>query len=241
MLSNILPGLRELRAPLAAGYLWLLALWLWLPWDLPAKDDLPDTLRRLYDLAPLVSAVGMSVVVSVAAFILGSIVLDLQGTAGRAIVRRLGSLTSRSVFVGISTEGVAMLHSLKESVNRPMDRVLDLLLDNRQVVKIALLDDSPTIYAEVDRPEAEATFRLALWPPLSVIVAVLTINVSLVWGIAAALPIAVARQWWTLRSASAGRPARRARGSARVGREARQAAGPRRSSHRRAQAAHRVL
>ena len=27
MLTSVLPGLRELRAPLSAGFLWLLALW----------------------------------------------------------------------------------------------------------------------------------------------------------------------------------------------------------------------
>ena len=44
MLMNLLPGLRELRAPLAAGYLWIITAFLWLsewgrlPTSRPAGD-----------------------------------------------------------------------------------------------------------------------------------------------------------------------------------------------------------
>jgi hypothetical protein len=37
LISNLLPGLRDLRTPLAVGYLWLVALWLALHKYLPAS------------------------------------------------------------------------------------------------------------------------------------------------------------------------------------------------------------
>jgi hypothetical protein len=80
MFANLLPGVRELRAPLAAGYLWLLFAWLILPIERPtakaAKQD-TGTLGRLYELEPLVGPIGLAVVVSIAAYLLGSLTLGL--------------------------------------------------------------------------------------------------------------------------------------------------------------------
>ena len=39
MLASVLPGLRELRVPLSAGFLWLLALWFAIEPTLPAVDE----------------------------------------------------------------------------------------------------------------------------------------------------------------------------------------------------------
>jgi len=58
MLSNLLPGLRELRAPFAAGVLWLLAIWVrWEPL-LPTPEDakktpgIANSFYRLHELVP---------------------------------------------------------------------------------------------------------------------------------------------------------------------------------------------
>lgn len=51
MLASLLPGLRELRAPLAAGYVWLLALWLSFS-ALPVQADYSSAIYRpVIDLA----------------------------------------------------------------------------------------------------------------------------------------------------------------------------------------------
>ena len=74
MLSNLLPGIREVRAPLAAGYLWLLAAWLvWGDHLLTAEDirGLPTTLDGL----------GLAVAVSTTAYLLGSMIEGLARTA----------------------------------------------------------------------------------------------------------------------------------------------------------------
>jgi hypothetical protein len=53
MLTSILPGIRDLRAPLTAGYLWLLAAWIafgdHLPRARPASGDKP--VQAAFDLA----------------------------------------------------------------------------------------------------------------------------------------------------------------------------------------------
>jgi hypothetical protein len=84
MVSSVLPGLRELRAPLAAGYLWLVTAWLVLGDKLPtAMEVKPAPLDRLYRLEPVLSDVGLAVVASVVAYVVGSIAIDVQVRAGR--------------------------------------------------------------------------------------------------------------------------------------------------------------
>jgi hypothetical protein len=39
ILASALPGFRDLRAPLTAGYLWLILLWIWLKPDLASRAD----------------------------------------------------------------------------------------------------------------------------------------------------------------------------------------------------------
>jgi hypothetical protein len=52
MLASILPGLRELRTPLATGYVFFLDLWLLLYRYIPrhGTSDFADALSRLVDL-----------------------------------------------------------------------------------------------------------------------------------------------------------------------------------------------
>jgi hypothetical protein len=50
MLLNLLPGLRDLRAPLAAGYLWLAAGWLFFaPKLLDLQNNGEGVLKDIYD------------------------------------------------------------------------------------------------------------------------------------------------------------------------------------------------
>src|SRR4051812_32611317 len=69
MLTNLLPGFRELRAPLAAGYLWLAAAWvLWTP---ICEDS--ELTRSACRLDSLVSGLGFAAVASFAAYLLGAL------------------------------------------------------------------------------------------------------------------------------------------------------------------------
>ena len=52
MLASLLPGLRDLRAPLAAGYVWLAAGWLYFAPQLPASVNEADgVLKDIYRVA----------------------------------------------------------------------------------------------------------------------------------------------------------------------------------------------
>lgn len=67
MFTSLLPGLRDLRAPLSAGYLWLAAGWLWLVPQLPASVNdaegvLKDIYRVIHASEPIVVIAGLSFV-----------------------------------------------------------------------------------------------------------------------------------------------------------------------------------
>jgi hypothetical protein len=77
VLVSLLPGLRDLRTPLAVGYLWLIGLWLWFGDSFPRRAaDVPDaTLRSLFELSTAVGASVVLAAVSFAAYLLGTMLL----------------------------------------------------------------------------------------------------------------------------------------------------------------------
>jgi hypothetical protein len=61
VLSSLLPGLRELRAPLSAGYLWLLVLWIAFDPLIPSEDDAGGIGDSLSALGEAVSAIAIGI------------------------------------------------------------------------------------------------------------------------------------------------------------------------------------
>ena len=70
MLLNLLPGFRELRAPLAAGYLWLFAGWLAFGGNVPAPAGAEEFFNQF-------QALGAAAALTFAAYLLGSFLTDL--------------------------------------------------------------------------------------------------------------------------------------------------------------------
>jgi hypothetical protein len=72
MLLNLLPGLRDLRAPLAAGYLWLTAGWLYFAPRLPnSVNDAQGVLKDVYRIVNASSPVAVATALTFVAYILG--------------------------------------------------------------------------------------------------------------------------------------------------------------------------
>lgn len=71
MLTNLLPGIRDIRTPLATGYLWLLTLWLWIPSHfkhVPPTTGVPGDITRLAHYA---SRAGVGIAISFLAYLIG--------------------------------------------------------------------------------------------------------------------------------------------------------------------------
>jgi hypothetical protein len=76
VLSSLLPGLREVRAPLVGGYLWLGALWLALGPHLPPRNEATGVVEDVLELAGRVPPVVLFLVLSVVAYLVGTLVED---------------------------------------------------------------------------------------------------------------------------------------------------------------------
>jgi hypothetical protein len=287
MLSSLLPGVRELRGPLAAGYLWLVVFWLALGDELPTGEESKSAaLDRAYRLEPVLSAVGLAVVVSVAAYVIGSIVIDVQvrmaqvATAGVRppgvrvrsdldfIKREKRRLILMPVLAGVGWFAITdwlvpdstlakvalgvlavayvafnlywtqegdgprgkwvnvfrnrhvraeplkvtsqgrgeLVRWLHQAVAGPRAVGADIappalafMTDNRNLLKTRVLAGSEALHSEVDRPDAEATFRMAIWPPLGVLAIYLAAAVNPLWLLALVVPAILAWQWVSLR------------------------------------------
>lgn len=146
----------------------------------------------MYELEPIVSDIGRAVFASVAAYVVGSIAIDIQTRAGRALrtwydrirapgehfaLRARSDSPSRAELtpfkeLPLTSAGEGILKAAFAPViplGEPWPRILHAetyIEENRDVLKARLLDLSPSLHSEVDRPDSEATFRMAVWPPL---------------------------------------------------------------------------
>ena len=73
MLASLLPGVRELRAPLAAGYLWLLAAWLLFYDEIPSREEATGAVDAFYGLNDEATAIGLAIALSFLAYLIGSL------------------------------------------------------------------------------------------------------------------------------------------------------------------------
>jgi hypothetical protein len=97
VLSALLPGVRQVRGPLVAGYLWMLAIYLAFGNVLPSKHT-SDLVARLDRLADVVGPTGTALAASLTAYLIGSLLDGLLGAAVELIRRGLIPREERSSF-----------------------------------------------------------------------------------------------------------------------------------------------
>jgi hypothetical protein len=87
---NILPGFRELRAPLAAGYMWLITAWLWLdhfqliPMSRPAGNG---WLAHLWSIGIALRIGTLLAILTFVAYLIGSFLeIDIDSLKLRKVI-----------------------------------------------------------------------------------------------------------------------------------------------------------
>jgi hypothetical protein len=84
ILASVVPGLRDVRGPLVAGYLWLLVAWLIVDPD-PKFRDASGALRAVVNLAHAIGPFATAIAVSVAAYLIGAVSHVFSGVAASLI------------------------------------------------------------------------------------------------------------------------------------------------------------
>ena len=82
MLASLLPGLRDLRTPLAAGYAWLLAVWIVQGRIIVEAVETSPGLEGIRSLGAIIGSATILTVASFAAYLIGSIIPALSPTPG---------------------------------------------------------------------------------------------------------------------------------------------------------------
>jgi hypothetical protein len=236
--ASLLPGLRDVRAPLAAGYLWLVVVWVVFEPAVPERAAADGVMASLYRAGDVLSVLGLGIALSFAAYLLGSlstsiltpllrglfplawhvesdrfgrtaprVPLSPQGRAALNQVVRSGreQLTFSLALSGTDVDGFLETQpdatpQVEPSPRRPVwrrapqrdrrrpavavggmqpqDRVARregilarvVLRDLDVVATTRLLGRDQELYSAVDRQRAEVEFRLAVIPPLLVLV-----------------------------------------------------------------------
>jgi hypothetical protein len=87
VIASILPGLREIRAPLAAGYVWMLGLWLVAAPNLPVQPPTSGLYADVYRLAKYVGTPAVIAGISLVAYLAGVLSIAAFNAANAASAR----------------------------------------------------------------------------------------------------------------------------------------------------------
>jgi hypothetical protein len=180
VLANILPGLREIRGPLAAGFLWLLLGWLSFH-DRVASPS--GAIGELVDLGGLVSDAALAVAASFVAYLIGSFSEDVFGRALTKMVRQ--SLEAPSSPDELHTETPFQAREFSFLVTR-----WEEMSERFRESELARLEN------ESDRKRAERDLRIAILPPITALIVYLAVTDSWWWALALVIVPALAVQAW---------------------------------------------
>jgi len=204
VLANLLPGLREIRAPVVSGYLWLIFLFLALHSALPSRGDAGPAIQPIFDLGDRLSVLGLATVTGVAAYLIGSVMQELLKSMGRRFAPSKPlyaepgiHTTERGRRVLMSSLEVRMdgiTRRLFQIALSPGERGIDeapeenAILDELPLTRALLLGEHPELVGELDRLQAEADLRITVSIPLSALAILLFILTWDPWWLFAIVP-----------------------------------------------------
>ncbi len=191
ILASLLPGIRDLRAPLAAGYLWLASLWVLWGRKQSGLDHDSGLAGDVYRLAKSAGPLATAVALSFAAYVIGVLWWALYAwVIGRAFHYPLGALVldkrtidesieqwARRIDAELGYEYVSDTDSLR--------RWRESLDDELELVPFRLMGKEPELYGEYDRLRAEGEFRFEISTPLTILIAVHAAETSAWWYLVA--------------------------------------------------------
>ncbi|KUN62088.1 hypothetical protein AQJ46_32740 [Streptomyces canus] len=207
LLANLLPGLRDVRAPLSTGCIWLLTLWLILEDRVPTPQKAHGVWGSLYRLGDLIGPAGVLASGAFLAYLIGAMLAVRVVTVnareapkaarfrsgGTALAPRVSRLAYDDLVSFLQDqgrlarpvpEGTAAVNPERERGERLVVglAVRDILGETRQL-RTKLLIASYDLFNEYDRAVGEAEFRK------NVAYALLGLTATLSW---------LQSPWWAL-------------------------------------------
>jgi hypothetical protein len=175
MLLNLLPGLRDLRTPLATGYVWLVTLWLALHDRIPDRGHAHGAALSLYQLHDAIGQPASFAAASFLAYVVGQVQVapdgrwrfqfaslfaryprDLLSARHYPLVNARQFELLRN-FIVATMARVAPVEFLGPHLNREL--AMDVCKDLRSTALQAQVQQ-PAMWQDFDRLAAEASFRV---------------------------------------------------------------------------------
>lgn len=205
MLASLLPGIRDLRTPLAAGYIWICVLWVALGSHAPPREEMTGLADKTLDLlGSLPNTVSLAALTFVAYLIGASINSSTWPISqlNRLSLRTESLTTARPLLIqrieNVLTERQEQVQLPLYVVGRKLcysiDAALDSLEYRRKLVEQLEIDslreleitalalsgkDGGGFYDTYDRKQSEAEFRMSVAIPITAL-AVATVVVFLI-------------------------------------------------------------
>ncbi len=141
ILATALPGFRHLRAPLIAGYLWLVFLWILIKPDIH-KRPTNGVAAAVYDLAKDAGPIWVGLGVGVAVY--------LVGTVSQALSPMLGHKAVSALWPGLLRRIANMLGHIANTPGRINKMLGDEALALRRRLLRIIADETDPIYPYED-------------------------------------------------------------------------------------------
>lgn len=177
VLMSLLPGVREVRTPLTAGYIWLTLGWLAWGSHAPTVRPTAGMFAMLWDVGMYIGKGGLFVVASFAAFLVGSLLevnpLKMWQHGGRPQwINRLRDLVRVPKMQWLGVYAVSpeaqrdLLEYTREEYSGLGDDVDRALTREEQQLATRLQAANVDLYGRYERLLAESSFRINVTPPL---------------------------------------------------------------------------
>ena len=192
MFASLLPGLRDLRTPLAVGLLWLMLLWVWFAHLIPEPDAASGLLAQLYRLSGIFGSAVLLTMLSFAGYVLGLLLssLHVDWRPVRAVLpEMLRPLSWQSSQLLVARYRVAIDKASEGGVTQDeIERFGDGVIDRGsrslnvesdiRLIAMRLQGTQKDIYDDYDRFRSEAEFRRSIALPLSGLLVSVILNVT---------------------------------------------------------------
>jgi len=199
-LTNLLPGLREVRTPLASGYVWLLIAWIWWSDRLRHPGGSWQALfEQVHTLGGFVGHAAELAALSFGAYLVGAVWEGIAGPLGRVAYLLLTmerghrhlrlpwsdrpSIYTMRRMVEEAVDRWQREHQAAEQGERSIDwqRYLDESWEEVGRLPVRLAVKEPDLWGMWDRLDAESQFRMTLAGPVIALAITLGLRLHPVW------------------------------------------------------------
>lgn len=159
MLATVLPGLRYIRTPLTVGYMWFLVLWIALSHRIASPGQASGGLADIYRLSHAIGPAGTAVAVSVAAYVVGILLVPLSFR-----IIDVSGTTLRRTFAGDLTPGHRRYATVQSALWDTVAERLSARFCSDEAFRSAVLDAAVALPSDGstlprDRPALERLAR----------------------------------------------------------------------------------